>query len=223
MEKLLSFIIDIVDREYHQKKIFSFLNKLDIKIIFDIGAHKGEFLNFAKRLIKFKKIFSFEPQIKIFRMNRHLNKINKISYLNLAISDKTGYKKLKISKKTSTSTFSDINLQSKWYKLKSLLIGGNIKSSFISVESAKTITLDNFCSKKKIKNIDLLKIDTEGHEKQVLIGAKNLMKNKQIKYILIEFHTSKMYKNYRPNIIEKLLKKNKFVLNKKFKFPFLAF
>ena len=49
------------------------------------------------------------------------------------------------------------------------------------------------------------------------------MKNKKIKYILIEFHTSKMYKNYRPNNIEKLLKKNKFILNKKFKFPFLAF
>ena len=156
-------------------------------------------------------------------MNKHLNKINKISYINLAISDKTGFKKLKINKKTSTSTFSDINLKSKWYKLKSLLIDGNIKSSFINVENVKTVTLDNFCSKKKIKNIDLLKIDTEGHEKEVLIGAKNLMKNKKIKYILIEFHTSKMYKNYRPNNIEKLLKKNKFILNKKFKFPFLAF
>ena len=56
----------------------------------------------------------------------------------------------------------------------------------------------------------------------MLSGTKNLLK-KDIKYILIEFHFSKIYKNYDKNQIEKILKINNFVLVKKFKFPFLTF
>ena len=68
----------------------------------------------------------------------------------------------------------------------------------------------------------MLKIDTEGHELEVLNGAKKTLNNK-IKYILIEFHFSKIYKKYNRSKIEKVLKKNNFVLVKKFKFPFLTF
>jgi len=223
VEKILSFLIDIYDKNIHQEKIFSFLKKIDIKIIFDVGAHKGEFLESIKKLENYEKIYSFEPQKKIYEENKQLNEKYKISYLNLAISDYSGIKTLKINKKSSTSTFSEINSSSTWYKIKSLLISGNIKTSFISEEEVKTITLDDFCFKNKVENIDLLKIDTEGHEKEVLAGANSLFSKKKIKYILIEFHSSKMYKNYDKSEIENLLLKNNFILLKKFKFPFLAF
>jgi len=223
MEKILSFLIDIYDKNVHQIKIFDFLKKKDIKIIFDVGAHKGEFLKSIKKLENYKKIYSFEPQKKIYEESKQLNQKYKISYLNLAISDYSGLKTLKINKKSSTSTFSEIDSNSTWYKIKSFLISGNVKTSFISEEKVKTITLDDFCFENKIENIDLLKIDTEGHEKEVLIGASNLFSNQKIKYILIEFHSSKMYKDYDKNYIENLLFKNNFILLKKFKFPFLAF
>ena len=223
MEKILSFLIDVYDKNFHQIKIFNFLKKIDIKIIFDVGAHKGEFLKSIKKLENYKKIYSFEPQKKIYEESKQLNQKYKISYLNLAISDYSGLKTLKINKKSSTSTFSEIDSNSTWYKIKSFLISGNVKTSFISEEKVKTITLDDFCFENKIENIDLLKIDTEGHEKEVLIGASNLFSNQKIKYILIEFHSSKMYKDYDKNYIENLLFKNNFILLKKFKFPFLAF
>ena len=223
MEKILSFLIDIYDKNIHQVQIFSFLRKIDIKIIFDVGAHKGEFIKSIKKLENYEKIYSFEPQKKIYEENRQLNEKYKISYLNLAISDYSGLKTLKINKKSSTSTFSEINSSSTWYKIKSLLISGNTKTSFISEEEVKTITLDDFCLENKVENIDLLKIDTEGHEKEVLAGANNLFSKKKVKYILIEFHSSKMYKNYDKIYIENLLFKNNFILLKKFKFPFLAF
>ena len=76
--------------------------------------------------------------------------------------------------------------------------------------------------KKNIKSIDLLKIDTEGHEAEVLKGANRILK-KSIKYILIEFHFSNIYKNYNRMKIEKILKENNFEMVKKFKFPFLTF
>ena len=70
----------------------------------------------------------------------------------------------------------------------------------------RSSSLDSFCKRKSIKNIDLLKIDTEGHEMQVLNGAKDMLKN-DIKFILIEFHLSKIYKNYDKLKIEEILKK----------------
>ena len=99
----------------------------------------------------------------------------------------------------------------------------NEKNSIKKSVIVKTLTIDKYTELKKIKNIDLLKIDTEGHELDVLKGSlKSINKNK-IKYILIELHFSKMYENYSKQKIEKFLKKNNFILIKKFKFPFHPF
>ena len=68
----------------------------------------------------------------------------------------------------------------------------------------------------------MLKIDTEGHELEILNGGKFILANK-VKYLIIEFHSSNMYKNYSSTQIEKLLYSYNFRLIKKFKFPFLAF
>ena len=82
----------------------------------------------------------------------------------------------------------------------------------------KTIKLENIFKKKIINRVDLLKIDTEGHEFEVLKGLnKNITK---IKYILIEFHNDKIYLKYSPKKIHNYLLKNNFILEAKFKFPF---
>lgn len=82
----------------------------------------------------------------------------------------------------------------------------------------KTIKLKEFLLKKKIKRIDLIKIDTEGHELEVLIGLGN--KIKIVKSFLIEFHDNNTYINYNNKKIEKLLKINNFLLKKKNKISF---
>ena len=82
----------------------------------------------------------------------------------------------------------------------------------------KTVSLFSILKKKGIKKIDLIKIDTEGHELQVLQGIKNKIKN--IKYMLIEFHNDKIYVSYDPKKLHNFLIQNGFELAKKFKFPF---
>tara|TARA_B100001079_G_scaffold253950_1_gene248324 strand:- start:86 stop:781 length:696 start_codon:yes stop_codon:yes gene_type:complete len=221
MEKTISFLIDVIDKYYHQKKIFKFLKDFDIKIILDVGAHKGEFLQSIKKIINFEKIYSFEPQKKIYKKLNLLSIENKIFCLNLALSNDNAIKNLKINKKSSTSTFSEINNLSLWYKIKSFILRGSTETSFIDEEKVNVIKLDDFCDDYKISNIDLLKIDTEGHEKQVLEGALNLIKEKKIKYILLEFHLSNMYSNYSVNDLENFLDNYNFKLLKKYKFPFI--
>ena len=47
----------------------------------------------------------------------------------------------------------------------------------------KIETLDEFCKKNNIEKIDYLKIDTEGSNFDVILGATEMIKNKKIKYI----------------------------------------
>lgn len=48
-------------------------------------------------------------------------------------------------------------------------------------------TLDNFCNKNSIDQIDFLKIDTEGFELEVLLGAKKMLSEEQIRYVQFEY------------------------------------
>jgi hypothetical protein len=52
--------------------------------------------------------------------------------------------------------------------------------------TVNTITLNDFSSKENISKIGLLKVDTEGHEFEVLKGASILLMQHQIKLIQIE-------------------------------------
>jgi FkbM family methyltransferase len=223
MEKTITFLINFIDRYYHQKKIYNFLKNFKIKIIFDVGAHKGEFLKLIKKIENFEKIYSFEPQKKIFQNLNLLSVENKIFCFNLALSNNNGIRNLKINEISSTSTFSEINDQSLWYKIKSFIVRSSLKSFFNYEEKVNVMKLDDFCNNHKISNIDLLKIDTKGHEKEVLQGALNLIKEKKIKYILLEFNLHKMYKNYSIKDLESFLDNSNFRLLKKYKFPFLFF
>jgi len=221
MEKTITFLIDFVDTYYHQRKIINFLKNFEIRSVFDVGAHKGEFIKTAKKFKNIEKIYSFEPQKKIYQKLNIFSIENKIFCFNFALGNNNEIRNLKINKKTSTSTFSDINNLSLWYKIKSFILKGSTKSSFIDEEKVKVMKLDDFCDNYKISDIDLLKIDTEGHEKQVLEGALNLIKKKKIKYILLEFHLSNMYNNYSVNDLENFLDNYNFKLLKKYKFPFI--
>ena len=75
-----------------------------------------------------------------------------------------------------------------------------------------TDTLDNFCKKKKIKKIDILKIDVEGAEMDVLKGANKILNNTNI--LQVEILGTKDNFKRRYEILIKFLKKKKFKLIK---------
>jgi FkbM family methyltransferase len=53
------------------------------------------------------------------------------------------------------------------------LHGGTIKSAI----SVPAVTLDHFCLEKGIESVDLIKIDTDGHEYKVLKGARKTIRH----------------------------------------------
>ena len=139
-------------------------------------------------------------------------------YLILPLQMKIKKKKFYINKHDLTSSLAELNENNQYLNIKSRLFGTNLKGMIESKKIVKTMKLNSLIIKMKIPKIDLIKIDTEGHELEVLEGLGS--KIKIIKVILIEFHNSSTYLGYNSKKIEMLLKKNNFKLEKKIKFPF---
>jgi FkbM family methyltransferase len=203
--------------EFHYDKIYRYSNKLNFDVFIDIGSHQGEFISRFLKNKKINKIYSFEPNVFLFRNLLKKFRLNKkIILSNNALGENTAIKKLFLSNLTYNSSLSEFNRNSKYLKFKNLILSENVNQSFSKV---KQITFDQYFKSKKIKN-SFLKIDVEGYEYNVLRGASN--KVKDIKYILIENQFSNQYHNDF-NKIKKLLKKNHFKLIKSFYYPSLHY
>jgi len=138
-------------------------------IFLDIGANVGSYSVLLSD--RTKKIYAFEPSplsnIRC-RKNFKLNGIGENNVKNIALSDKVGVSGFTDFGGTSTINHISENLE------------GKIK--------VKTESLDNWVIKNiKVSHFNLvMKIDVEGNEEKVIIGAHKLFKNKRIKYIVLE-------------------------------------
>ena len=215
-KNLFFFFYDLVDNLIHQERIVKFIDNKNVKIVVDIGAHKGEFLKHIKKIKSIRKVYSLEPQKKVYgELLKEIDNKKFFAY-NIAISNRNGKQKMQINDFSMTSTLSKVNENSIYYKIKNLIIGTKKKK----FENIKTEKLDFFTKKRKLNKIDLLKVDTEGHELNVVkSGLKTL---KKTKYLLIEFRQNDLYLNYSSQALHKIVLKNNFKLIKKFKFPLFS-
>ena len=198
---------------FYKKKILEKLKqfiKSDIDIFFDVGAHKGETVKFILKHFKVNKAYAFEPLKNNFIKLKKNNIKNKhVEYFNFALGKKKETKYIKEMNESSSSTFNNINQESKYFKRKNFLLNFSNKKSFylekrVSIEKAKDIII-----KYKINKIDFLKIDTEGYELNVLNGFEEKLVN--VNVILFEHHYDLMIKkNYTFSDINNFLNKNVF-------------
>lgn len=137
------------------------------KTFIDIGAHIGYYSLLASYLVGNKgKIHSFEPTSSTFQIFKENIQNKENIFINQkALIDKEG----KIDLNDYGLEMMAMNSLSR----SSFRIGREeIKSKKISVEVA---TLDNYCAEKNIKP-DFIKIDAEGSEYKIFLGAENIIK-----------------------------------------------
>ena len=211
---IVKLIINFFDY-FQQKKIFKFLkNKIQKNAtLFDVGAHHGETINNFIKYFNFSSIHSFEASnnnYRILKMKFKKKHESKIFLNNFGLSDLNKSLKIKEFEETSSTTLSGINHASKYYKRKMEVLGLKDKEKIYRNSDVKLIRLDNYCEEKKINKIDLLKIDTEGHEYFVIKGSTNALL--KIKYIYFEHHYDDMLiKGYKYSDIHDFLKKYNFI------------
>ena len=222
LEKIAIIFFDLLDKYFHQKNIIRYLKKNleNVDIFFDIGSHKGLYTDLITKNFKVKKIVMVEPQKNIFKFikNKYLKK-KEVKIYNLALSDKKKKQTLYINKHDLTSSLTQIDKKNSYLNIKAKLFGGTINDLIRNKYMVNSCKLSDIIKKDSINKIDLLKVDTEGHELQVLRGAGSFLKEK-VNFILIEIHNSNIFLNYDAKKIHNYLKKNKFTLKKIYKFPF---
>lgn len=145
----------------------------------DVGVYRGVY---SYQLSKyFKHVYSFEPNTLIFDyLNKNLTKIiSNMSLFNLALSNENGEAELKIPVRNK-SFFNNNNEE--LFKLGAASIHPlNNFEQFKSI-NVKKKKLDDILNDKKIS---FIKIDVEGHEKEVIDGSIQII-NKYHPTLLVE-------------------------------------
>jgi FkbM family methyltransferase len=57
----------------------------------------------------------------------------------------------------------------------------------LAIEETAATTLDLYCERNEVEGIDLLKIDVEGAELQVLLGARRMLVERRVRCVTFEF------------------------------------
>jgi FkbM family methyltransferase len=176
-----------------------FLSKFDslkIKNCIDVGSNIGEF---SKEILKNQNtnVIAFEP---LPDCHINLEQIKEISnskfiYYEYALSNKDGIDNIYFGSKKSP-------LASLEKKINSIDDVGRENKNTIEVKLQK---LNNFIDNDNFKNIDFIKIDTEGHELKVLEGGLDFIKKNEVKLIQIEFNWHHLFTNNTINQFSEIL------------------
>lgn len=191
-------LVDFFLMNNNEKEIFSYVRRYNKKIIFDVGSFKGKFTEKVIKIDKRKtnsKFFLFDPNPNGYKYIKNLKKNNKNIFYNcIGLDDRIKKKIFYLNKffEASGSSFQTITKNDKmWNFSRKKFLGlfnifnGKKLKEFERIQ-VKTNTIDNFCKKEKIEYIDLLKIDSEGHEEYILKGCKNLLRKKKVNVIYLE-------------------------------------
>ena len=160
------FFVDLV------KKLF------DQPVIFDIGANVGNYSKLLRSRISASQILAFEPNPVSFEKLKEISLQNHFTAINEGFGDQDGYFTLFDYADKPGSEHASV-----YQDVIEILHKGYSKSF-----NVKLNTLDQFCETNQINGIHLLKVDTEGNELRVFLGAKKMIAEQRIELIQFEFN-----------------------------------
>jgi len=178
-------------------------------VYFDIGANVGVFTIYPAKRYHDIQIFAFEPDgsnLALLKENLIENNIkeNVLTY-GLGISNSVGLSKLHIQDLTPGSA-----LQTEDKNIIKTSVTGNFP--IVWTEGIFTVTIDYFCKELNVIP-NVIKIDTDGNENKILMGAKNLLKNPELRAIIIEMPEDQIDTCY-PILLESGFQKKEYNFNK---------
>jgi FkbM family methyltransferase len=146
--------------------------------VFDVGANKGQFLNMVVSRLgpHLGNIHSFEPASSTYEaLKINAPKKDGVFLNNFGLSRETGTAQLFYDRENSglaSLTKRDLSFR---------------KIYFEKQETVFLSSIDDYCHKHEIKKIHWLKIDVEGHELDVLSGAKKMFSIGAVDLVTFEF------------------------------------
>lgn len=168
------------------------INLKNKKSVLDVGANIGQFAYTLNKLYPNLKIWSFEPNRKIFEYLKKNCSSKNIVKLNYGLAKKSGKRTLFYSPEASAEgSFYSENMHQNYERKKILKVIVSVK------ELSDKFLLEN----KMPKKFDLVKIDVEGAELEALRALKNI----EFEYLQIEVSTKR--KGAELETVNKIVKK----------------
>jgi len=167
-----------------------FISKFDdlkLKNCIDVGCNIGDF---SKEILKNKNtnVVAFEP-LPLCRENlKEIHNEYSSRFINYeyALSNKEGFDYIYFGDKNSSG------LASLEKKINNIDYVDVVNKNTIKIELKK---LNDFIDKENFRDIDFIKIDTEGHEFKVLEGGLDFIKKNNVKIVQIEFNWHNLFTN----------------------------
>ncbi len=136
-------------------------------VIFDVGANVGQSAHVFAEMVPQASIWCFEPVERAFKeLKRNVAYFPNVKPYRLAMSATGGWADMHVAEETSLSSIS-------------------VNAPGSVVEVVPMVTLDEFCGASGIERIDFLKIDTEGHDIDVLQGAFKMLAGR-VNFVQVE-------------------------------------
>lgn len=138
-------------------------------VVFDVGANDGRTIHRLQRHLPSPRILAFEPVAGTFRvLKRQTASYPNVECLPLAMGNEQGRRQIYINESAALNS-----LHEGW--------GSGSASETIDIT-----TLDAFLREHPLERIQLLKVDTEGHDLEVLKGAERTLADGRVDIIMIE-------------------------------------
>jgi FkbM family methyltransferase len=182
-----------------EKELLKLLQKRKpIRLALDIGANRGQWAEMAL-LTSVEKVISFEPQVIPFNVLAALSDIypQRLEVHNFALGELDQTLKMHVHDSSSELSF----ISSEITKLP--LLSG--RTSIFQEINIKTLDGLYNQDKEKFTEVDFIKIDTEGHEFETLIGMSNLINEIKPSFIQLEMNWHQLFKSHSLYQMSKLL------------------
>jgi len=172
-------------KKFSRKKVIRELVHEEKPVIFDVGAHKGESIQYFLNLYPNAKIHAFEPDPASYaELSKKYAKSSEIVLNNLALSSSVGQKTFYQNTISHTNSLFRVNSESQdsislQEAKRNENIDGYYKGFNHSIEVG-TSTLDQYCLQNELKNIDLLKLDTQGSEDEILSSGIEILQRTNV-------------------------------------------
>lgn len=178
-----------IEKSDFKKDIFITQKELSgskTKVIFDVGANRGNVSVKYADTFPVAEIFSFEPFEKAFQiLASKTEHIPRIQTFQIGIAEYSG----------SKTFYENVNMDTNsTYEPDKMGLSSDQQVKNLSVSSIHVTTLDEFSLKHSIQRIDILKMDIQGGELNALKGASNLLRNQAIGLIFMETYFREQYK-----------------------------
>lgn len=145
-------------------------------VFIDVGANLGVYTYVASNLVKSTNILAFEPMPEYCHYLKTLFPESRVE--KIALSVKEGKQTLKVPAISNKQYTARATLNTDFVEDNESVE----KSTLMSVE---TTTLDGYLQEKSVSRVDIIKIDVEGHEHKVLMGAKKTLE-KHMPTLIVE-------------------------------------